>query len=370
MRIALVITELDPGGAEQCLVHLACFLHARGHQVKVLALGTPPRENRGKLVQRLDEAGVEWICGNATSVWHALRSVQWLRRELASFSPDIVQSMLFHANVTTSAAARNRGYRLFGGVRVRQPQRIRWWLQRWASRHLERLICVSQDVARHCREIEGIAADKLVVIPNGIELASPEPDKQLHWGQLQIPDDARVLLFVGRLDDQKGVEPLVAGADAFLGNLPDHHLVLMGDGPLAGRLAAIRNNLPCRARVHLVPWRPDAMDWMRQCEVLVLPARYEGMPNVILEAMSVAKPVVSFAIDGVRELLGSEEAAQTQIVPPRDFPAFARAIETLATDAQLRDACAQHNRLRIEQAFQLRQQLARYEELYLRAVQG
>jgi glycosyltransferase involved in cell wall biosynthesis len=372
MRIALVITELHPGGAERCLVHLAIYLKSQGHQVQVWELWPPPPAGKTLLTEELDAAEIVWKSGGAVKPWDFPRAARWLRRELIAFRPDVVQAFLFHANVAAALATRTIDCKLFGGARVRQPQ---WWrqrLQKWASSRMHKLVCVSQGVYDHCQQVERIPPAKLIVIPNGIELADNEfaqhaPTAQAasaRWETLGLPPAARVLLFVGRLDRQKGVEELLRESDRLLRKLPEHQLVLMGEGPCRTELERIRGTQEHAPRIHLVGWQPNAIDWMRCSEMLLLPTRYEGMPNVVLEAMAAGKPVVAFRVEGVAELLGEEVAGQKQCIAPGDFDAFFAAIEELAVDPALRASLGQANRQRIASHFQLAGQLAQYATLY------
>ncbi len=362
MRIALTITELHPGGAETCLVNLAGYLQGRGHQVQVWQLWPDPPSDKRSLTDQLDRWGIEWSSGGAIHARNFPRAAMWLRSELRAFQPDVVQAFLFHANLATAYAVGGLGAAFFGGVRVRQPQRIRWWLQRQASRRMHKLICVSHMVAEHCREVEGIPPGLIEVIPNGIDIR--QEFREVSWGQLQLPRENPVILFVGRLDEQKGIEEFLQRADRLLVALPTHQIVLMGDGPLKTRLRHIKDQLSNSDRVHLVGWHPRAIDWMRIAQMLVLPAKYEGMPNVILEAMLAGIPAVTFNVDGVEELLNK---SREQVVQPGNYDALMAAIVRLGTDAELREQCAQSNLNRVRQEFDLDLQLSHYEALYIQA---
>ena len=390
MRIALVITELDPGGAENCLTQLACHLANPANasntgneanavnEVRVYAIGPPPAAGHDHLVKLLQSRNIPVeICipaGGRRSLLAFPSQVKWLRQHFRQFEPDVVQSMLFHGNLLAALAIDPARSRLFGGVRVRQLERFRWWLQRWAARKMQKLICVSDDVARHCIENERIPADKVITIPNGIDLATVQraiaDSKRETWAKFGLPANARVILFVGRLHPQKGVEQLVRRANNLLRELPDHHLVLIGSGPLESRLKALAASNSATSqtagnRIHFVGWQPDALTWMHRAELLLLPAVYEGMPNVILEAMAVGLPFVAFDIDGIRQLLGDKADATLQIVAPGDFDRFESHAITLLESAPLRSACTKLNQLRIQQHFQLSHQLEKYRQLYL-----
>lgn len=367
MRIALTITELDPGGAEKCFVNLACFLAQQGHEVRVWQLGPPPRETA--LTDQLESLGIPHTSGGASSAWDFIRTMQWLRRELAEYNADLVQSFLFHANIVTRMALRRTATLHFGGVRVRQPQYLRQRIQRWASKRMHRLVCVSQSVAKHCQEVEKIAPDKLVVIPNGIRIPPSSESLPIKpTADLGLTPDDAVILFVGRLDEQKRVTELVSQSEATLAKFPNHHLVLVGEGNLRPEIERLRDASQYSERIHLLGWQPDPLGWMRRAELLVLPALYEGMPNVVLEAMAVGLPTVCFNVDGVSEALGSSDLSQLQLVHPGDFTEFFSKVEAFAQSAERRTACGAHNRARVETYFQLDGQLQQYEQLYLEAV--
>lgn len=374
VRIALTITELDPGGAEQCLVQLAIYLQSRGHEVRVFALGPTPSStlgestNRQSLTNLLSQHGIPWQTGNASGLRSLPSVVKWLRSELHRMSPDLIQSMLFHANVVTALANRKLNVPHFGGARVSQPSSWRRIMQRWATKRMIKLICVSQTVAAKCIEQEGIASSKVCVIPNGVSLqrlavtALAGTNRSDSNDTLSsIPTEAPVLLFVGRLTPQKGILPLVQKVDQLLENLPQHHLVILGDGPEREKVQASVAQSNTGGRVHVLGWRSDAIDWIRRSQILLLPSIYEGMPNVVMEAMGCGKPVVVFAVEGIDELLPEDPQ---QVVTGFDLPVFIERVKDLAQDQNRCTDWGTKNLERIVQHFRIEDQLAKYEQLY------
>lgn len=378
MRLALTITELYPGGAERCFVQLARFLHGQGHEVAVWQLWPTPPEEKQSLITELNADGIPCHSTNTVRAIDLPRSISQLRRELSDFAPDLVQSFLFHANFATALAMRTKtpplsSTPLIGGVRVSQPQRLRCWLERAAFHRMRHAVCVSQSVADHCVRRVGVQPEKLTVIPNGFDFTAFEANHRRAaanriWSQLGTVDDARVLLFVGRLHPQKGIVEFMQLADGLLSKLPEHQLVLIGDGPERARLERLRQTSDFADRIHLCGFQAHAIDWIAKAEVFLLPAKYEGMPNVILEAMATGTPCVSFDVDGVGELLGSSEVGQLQRIRKFDLDAFQQRIIQLASSEPLRDRCSLENQSRAKSEFDLRKQLLRYQELYANIV--
>jgi glycosyltransferase involved in cell wall biosynthesis len=222
IRLALVITELAPGGAERCLVHLATGLDRRRFSPIVYSLGPEPVAGRRELVDKLRAAGVDVTFLGCTSVRQAWSAIRELASEFQRRPPDVVQTFLFHANVIGALAARRAGTGpVVLGERVADGRRWRAWLERWAGRGAARIVCVSQAVAVHCRQL-GYPADRLQVIPNGVDVAAYAGAAPLELSTWGLPPGRRGILYVGRLHAQKGVRSLLAAAAQFLEKLPSH----------------------------------------------------------------------------------------------------------------------------------------------------
>jgi glycosyltransferase involved in cell wall biosynthesis len=169
-------------------------------------------------------------------------------------------------------------------------------------------------------------------------------------------------LFVGRFELQKGVDVLMEHAEEILTRLPEHRLVLIGDGPLRSDWLAFRDQSKVGSRIDLLGQRDDVLDWMRCSELLLLPARYEGMPNVVLEAMSVGLPVAVTRVEGIESVLGEHASLQTA---PRDsWEDWLELVVRLASQPELRATLGHANQERATAEFSLVRQLAKYESLF------
>ncbi len=354
--VTLVITDLDVGGAERALVSLATGLDRRRWRPSVVGLGP-----EGALAEPLRSAGVETVC-LAADRRHPVRAVQQLAKALRGFHPELVQSFLFHANVATRLAAPLAGRPwVVGGIRVAEREK-RWHLalDRLTSRLSVGSVCVSEGVRRFSADRARLGPDRLTVIPNGID---PIPFDLADRAPLGIPDGAILALYVGRLDTQKGVDVLTrAAAEAGRANF-GWHLALVGDGP--GR-DQYRRDAEALAglvgRVHWLGRRDDVPSLLKAADLLVLPSLWEGMPNVVLEAMAARRAVVATAVEGTEDLVVPGETGW--LVPPGDPDALARALIEAASDRERLRRFGEAGRARVESHFTAARAIDAYERLW------
>ena len=363
LRLALCITELNVGGAERCLVELATRLDRRRFAPVVYALAAEPPAQRPSLALQLREAGLETHFLGGRHPRHFPAVVRRLARLLQSQRAELVQSFLFHANFVARLAARRAGVpRVLSGIRVAERS-ARWhlWLDRLSTRLVDRYVCVSQAVADFSRDEAGLPADKLVVIPNGIDVRRFEQAEPLDLTQLGLAAGRRAVTFVGRLDPQKGLLEFLRRSRPWLERFQSHDLLLVGAGPLEAELRAEAERLAISSRVRFTGWRDDVPRILRASDLFVLPSRWEGMPNALLEAMAAGLPVVAADVEGVRELLA---AGAEQQVAPRDEPAaFCNRMITLLGEPPLARQLAGQNQRRAHD-FDWQTMVAAYQRLF------
>jgi len=364
LRIGLAITELEVGGAERCLVELATRLDRSRFEPHVYVLSPPPKAGQTLLVERLAAAEVPVTFFGGQGVADVPRTVRRFAKQLVGDRIDLLQTFLFHANLLGAHAARKAGVgRLCWGIRVAEPGR-RWrdWAARRLAGRVDRHVCVSRDVAQFWARRMKLPAASTLVIPNGVDIERQRAAAPVDWTNLGLPAHARVLVCVGRVDPQKNTAWLVERAPQILAALPEHHLVFVGDGPLRGQLEQRVLELGLAERVRFVGWQPNVPAILAASELLLLPSRWEGMPNVVLEAMAAGKPVVATRAEGVCELLGSGGALQAIA---HDYDAgFVQAVVNLAGDAELGAVLGGQNLARATEHFSLAVAVRQYEELY------
>lgn len=357
--IALVITDLDVGGAERAMVNLATRLDRRRWSPLVVALGS-----EGVLAGVVRQEGLPCVCLGVDRR-RPVRAVARLAWALRPHRPELVQSFLFHANVAARLAApwAHRPW-VVGGLRVAEHRR-HWHitLDRLTQRLAVGSVCVSRGVREFSERVGRLDPRRLTVIPNGID---PEPfdrARAVPRETLGIPANAHLALAVGRLDAQKGIPDLLAAAERVIAAEPAWHLALAGDGPCRDWLL---NQLAARpvlqGRVHWLGARDDVPGLLKSADVLVLASHWEGMPNAVLEAMAAGRAVVATDVEGTAELVLPGETGW--LVAPRDPRALGLAlIEAARNPGRCRDL-GRNGRVRIAAEFSIDRTIAAYERLW------
>ena len=358
--LALVITELDVGGAEKALVALATGLDRARWAPRVIGLGA-----EGALAGPIRAAGIPVSC-LGISPRRPARALHALIAALREPGPPaLVQSFLFHANVAARLAAPWAGRPwVVGGLRVAE-RRQRWhlWLDRWTAPLTCGAVCVSEGVRRFSRDVGGWAEDRLVVIPNSIDVGLHDRVEAVRRATVGVREDDVFVLYVGRLDVQKGLSVLLDALERVFAVRGDVSIALAGIGPQRDWLRArIASSPTLDGRAYLLGARGDVPGLLKAADLLVLPSLWEGMPNVVLEAMAARRASVASAVEGSEDLVVPGETGW--LVAPGDPIALADALLDAASDpARLRRFGAAA-RARAEAEFAPARTVLAYERLW------
>ncbi|HUQ68909.1 MAG TPA: glycosyltransferase [Planctomycetaceae bacterium] len=364
-RIAFCITELDVGGAEKTLVNLARHLDRAEWEPRVYCLGP-----WAPLVALLHDDGVPVECFNAIHVWDTPRVLWQLRSALAAFQPAILQSFLFHANILGRIAGAAAGvpHRL-SGIRVAERRSAVYGVVDFCTNFLvEKNVCVSRGVADYCEQEVGLSPQKTVVIPNGVELSTFAHATPVRWSDVALPDDAVVWLTIARLEPQKGLTDLLDAAALVHRNHPETWFVIVGDGPDRIALEEQARTQPGGERIRFLGRRDDVPQLLRGATGLVLSSRWEGMPNVVLEAMAAGKPVVATEVEGTAELIAEGESGLR--VPVSNSPALGAAIERLSSAPDLVASMGRRAQQIVSESFTTDAMAEKYLALYRELMAG
>ena len=348
-RLTMVITELDVGGAEKAFVRVATGLKNLGWDVRVVSL-----RDAGPLATPLQAADIEVTALQAGGLLDAC-AIWRLRRELLRWPADVLLTFLHQANLVGRIAGRLAGVRrIVCGIRVADRRLIVRLPERLTKCLVDHYVAVSQSVGDLHRKICHIDDERMMIIPNGVDLEAIDSAAPAIRSEMGCEPDDQVILCVGRLTQQKAPLDVLAAFHLMLSRFPElktrARLLFIGEGELRSKLQGRVDELGLQSSVQLPGWRPDVWRLMKSANALVLASHWEGLPNVILEAQASGLPVVATAVDGSLELIHDQLTGR--LVPRGDINAMAHALgEILQNNAvaslmtrNARNHVAEHHR--------------------------
>lgn len=338
--IAIVIADLAAGGAQRVALHLAAGWVERGRRVDLVTLAGPDTDFFQPLpaIRRHIVGSVGLSNSFLAALFANLRRLVALRRALRASGAQTVVSFVAPTNVLAVLASRGLGIRLVISERndpARQTFGQAWdRLRRSLYRHADVVTANSHGAVASLSA--WVPAAKLAFVPNPVVPVAA------------VPPAARKnrILAVGRLHRQKGFDILLDAFARTAANAPGWQLEIIGDGPLRDALAAQAEQLGLSDRVR---WRGAVAEigpHYRDAAIFVLPSRYEGTPNVLLEAMAHGLAViVSDASPGPLDLV--EDNVNGRVVPAEDPVALAAAIDELIASPDVRQRLGEAARARV-----------------------
>jgi glycosyltransferase involved in cell wall biosynthesis len=208
-------------------------------------------------------------------------------------------------------------------------------------------------------------ADRVGVVHNGVEPAAvpSTSDRRRARQLLRLDDRSFVAATVARLDPVKDLLTLLEAFAIVRRGVPSARLVIIGDGPERGRLAARAAQPDLAGSVHMTGYRSDVRALLPAADLYVSSSISEGVSLTILEAMATGIPVVATAVGGTPEVV-PDEAAGGVLVPCRDPNRLADAIASLARNQGQRAVMAAAARRRLERSFTIDRMVDDYARLY------
>ena len=313
LKVLFVIGALDRAGSERQMVNLAAGLSARGHSVAIACTNHKgPLEDeaqaKGVEIHRLYEQGVKGI----SVAWRLVRLVQ-------SSRPDVVHPYLPRENgLCTLLKPWFKGARLVWGIRssdmdwskYSRSTRLLWPIVVRASRFADLIIANSWAGARYHIEA-GYPAEKVVVIPNGVDtdVFYPDPEAGRRFrAELGIPDDVPVVGMLGRFDPMKGQNEFLHVLAFVRQQRDDAWALAVGDHTEAQRKEFLgrANELGVSNRLVVARATSEPQAMLNALDVLVLPSLSEGFPNVVAESIACGVPCAAYRVGDVDRLLPVE----------------------------------------------------------------
>lgn len=281
-------------------------------------------------------------------------SVFLTARDVTAYEP-----MLVHIQ---SRAAIPFGLPLARRLKLPCVLTIHDYLSRWESipadpTLVRRVIAVSESVRDDLISRGGVSPGTLDVIHNGVTIPEAEDNSDVLSGR-RIP----VIGTAGALELAKGVSFFLDAARTVLDNGHDVEFLVAGSGPEEHALRMQARRLGLSERVTFVPNLPEFRSSLRAMDIFCLPALVQGLGTVMLEAMSLGRPVIATGVGGVSAVVTDEITALS--VRPSDSRALATRIIELLNDPVRARAIGQAGRQRVIESFSADQMVARTAAIY------
>jgi glycosyltransferase involved in cell wall biosynthesis len=251
------------------------------------------------------------------------------------------------------------------------PSTLLSGLHRILSRPTDLGICVSQAVREVAVNGYHLHQDRLRVVHNGVRLAdvrSVAADTRFRIREaLNIPRHSNVIAMIARMYPVKGHRSMLQMLPFIIERCPDVVLVLAGDGPERPACEAMTGALALHKHVRFLGHRDDVPELLAASDLFVMPSQTEGLGLAAIEALAAGRPVVGFAVGGLREVVSDGEDGR--LVKLGDQKAFVDAVVCLLKDRELLQACGDRAVVASER-FSLELHVGRLMECYEEAAQA
>jgi len=349
IRLAHVTLSLDTGGLEKLLVEFARHADRDRFDLHFVCLGF-----RGALADAIEACGwpvttLDQPSGLRPSL--VVRLARLLRRRRIDVVHSHDERPLFYAAMAAPLVRARLVHTQHHG-KLESLSRKHIALLRFQARIADRFVCVSRDSARYFVEL-GLPAPRVSTLWNGIDL-----ERFPYRGG--NPTGPAVL--VARLNYIKDIPSLLRATAQVIETCPDFRLEIAGAGPCQDDLERLTAALKLTGQVSFLGEVSDVPALLARARLFVLPSLSEGISLTLLEAMASGLPIVATRVGGNPEVVVSGKTGL--LVPVQNPSALAEALLQVWQDPARAQDMGQAGRRRVEECFNIRTMLARYEAIY------
>jgi glycosyltransferase involved in cell wall biosynthesis len=380
MRIVHVITRLILGGAQENTVLTVDELHHRYHDDVTLITG-PAEGPEGDLFERAKSRDLSVLVMpelvRPIRPWLDGKAYWCLRAAFKRLKPDVVHTHSSKAGILGRFAAWHERVPAivhtihgmpFGPFETPAKNRLYIALEKLAARRAHAIVSVCDAMTSQALAAGVGRPEQFVTVYSGMDadaFLEPKRSRDEVRRELGLAESDVAFATVARLFDLKGHDDLIAVAKDVLAANPKVKFVWIGDGILRGRLVADLERLGIRQSfilTGLVP--PDRIpELLNAADAVIHPSLREGLARVLPQALLVGRPVISYDIDGAREVVIPETGI---LLPPRDLAGLKRAILDLAAQPVTRAAMGREGRRRFADQFRYQAMARELRSLYER----
>ena len=334
MKITLVVHALPGGGAGRVVTHMANYWVDAGHQVTILTLDNSDFTFYPLSVSvtcrnlNLADSSSTWIEG----LLKGMRRVYLIRKAIVESAPDYLISFVYSTNVLILLATRFLGVPVIISERnhpdYSKEKRLIWHrLRRILYPLANHLVVQSLEIKEWFKGYNR----SIHIIENPVNVSRKDMEAE---PETQLPE-GRNIVAMGQLIWQKGFNLLLDVFARVSKKNRDWNLVIVGTGIMKDELLQQAKKLGLEDSVFFPGCVRNPFAIFARCDIFVLSSRYEGFPNVLLEAMACGLPPVSFDCpSGPREII--EHGVNGFLIPPGDVIALEKTLSVLMQDEELR----------------------------------
>ena len=307
--IVLVIASLRGGGAERVLVDIANYWNKTNKKVFIITF-----DNDDSLNLYKHDTGVDII--NQNTIYSKyffinflinLKRIFWLRKKIKEINPANLISFITTTNILCIIASAFLPLHLIVSERTDPSKNneigIFVKILRLIFYRFSNAIIVQNEVIK--KWFTDKYFNNVYVIPNSIRLLKP-----------QFNDKENLIVSFGRLSEEKGFEFLIKAFSLLVSKLPNWKIFIFGDGLQKNYLLTLINDLSLENNIFLFKRTDEVEYWLSKAKFVVQPSLYEGMPNIILEAMSLGSVVIASST-GAEQVIKNKENGL--IFPVKDY---------------------------------------------------
>lgn len=368
----LIDTLRDGGGTETHLAEVSARLDRKRFNCFICAFDS----DRGPFVRRIEEKTpvacipVGKFYG-LNAVIQAFRLIKFIRENHI----DIVQTFHFKSDTYGVLVSKLAGIRKIISSRrdlgdLKESRHL--MLNRLLNPFIDHFIMVCNSVAEAVKRSEGVPAEKMTTIYNGVNLDRFGLDREREAAvlrkELGISRDAFVIGSIAYFRPEKAYHIFFEAVEKVRHSIKEWAVVILGDGPLEDDFKALCARSGIDGHVKFMGSVEEVSQYISLMDVICLvPNMNEGFSNAILEGMAMAKPIIATDVGGNAEAVIDGETGF--IIPPDDTGRLAEAILKLYNDGDLRKEMGKRGRESMEKKFVLQDMITKMEQLYMKIYQ-
>lgn len=344
MKIAILITLFPPkwlAGAQIATLNIAKYLARKGHEVHILTSqdkGLPKKGiEKGFYVHRCKFPRIR-IFGILLFYFETLITLRRIK-------PDLV-----HVQAITNGLCAFAFQKIFKkpyvvwcrGSDVYLPWSFKKVTSKLVLNDAATIIALTENMKQ---QIQRIVNKKVIVISNAIDLEKTKQiEKKELRKRLRMKDDEKIIIFVGRLHEVKGISYLIEAMNIVVKKNQKTRLLLIGTGKSRSYLQSLVEQLNLEEYISFIGTVPNdkVLEYMAASNVLVLPSLSEGFPVVLLEAMASGLPIVATRVGGLQEII--KDGTNGFLVEPKKPKELAEKISMILGDNELRERISRNNK--------------------------